>query len=478
MGALKPALVLLTLLALSACAPRDALLRYWGLTPPRLADFPSDFTPPVSAATGEPMPGFGGGGGAKPGIVPVIFVHGNTVSARFWQPARAQFLAAGYPPDALWAFGYGWDGVRQFDSNDLAVPSLERMVTAVTTYLERKTGAPVPQVDLVAHSLGVTLVRQWLLQTNGYHRVRSFVGIAGANEGVWTAGLDARGQNRIVAFELAPDGPWLAQLNRAGGAVGPTRYFMLYDGSGWGDVLFPKPREQAPALPGARNLAFNLEQNTHFDHLELARRPEPLAAVIDFLREAPKPDPEAAAPRVVQTGATVSAQPPGARLHCRDDARLPGRDDPAVDSLQLTPGAILTCFAYDPRSHRASPLSRHRLPAPRSAREPALTADPPPGRHAHPVRVTLSSEDPEAVILYTLNGGRPTTGSPRYTEPIFIAGPVRLTAAVWRADGSLSEPQVLDYAVSLERLEAESAWRRQFEADRPVLDRERRHKGR
>ena len=76
-----------SLALIAACAPREVILPKLGIEVPKLQDFPADFVAPVSNETGQPMGGFGGGGGGVQ-RTPVIFVHGNTVSAAFWLPAR------------------------------------------------------------------------------------------------------------------------------------------------------------------------------------------------------------------------------------------------------------------------------------------------------------------------------------------------------------------------------------------------------
>jgi hypothetical protein len=90
---LLPALIIAALLG--ACVPRETIYHALGGEAPRLRDFPADFTPPLSAETGEKVGGFGGDGGGL-SHTPVIFVHGNTVSANFWLPARRYFKQAGY----------------------------------------------------------------------------------------------------------------------------------------------------------------------------------------------------------------------------------------------------------------------------------------------------------------------------------------------------------------------------------------------
>ena len=455
----------LALLLLASCAPREWLLPKVGLEAPALRDFGPGFTPPLSSETGAPMAGFGGTGGGVT-RTPVIFVHGNTVSARYWLPDREHFMKAGYTGDELWAFGYGWDNVRYFDSGDLSVPSVDRMVTSVLEYLSTKTGRPVRQVDIVAHSLGVTTVRQWMKQTNSWHKVRNFIGACGANDGVWTSWPDARGQNRVVAFELHPRSPWLAQLNRGGETPGATRYMTLYDGTGWADVLFPPPYQHSSALDGARNVAWNVEQGTHYDHMELPRKPGPMDAMLEFLGEAPPAPADAEPPRLVRDGDLLRAEPREARVRCASDGNDPSRTMPGASEVRVQ-DTLLTCFAHDERSGLASPMARF-APARPGADAPTLSASPPAGAYEHPVRVKLVASDPQAVIVYSTAGRAPDSGAPLYRGPIYVAGPLTLTAAVLLPDGRTSEPLVLDYDVSLEYAQARHSLQRQFDPDVPA----------
>jgi hypothetical protein len=462
----------------TACAPREWLLPKLGMTLPRLHDFPADYTPPVSHQTGRPMPGFGGGGGGVT-RTPVIFVHGNTVSARFWLPAREYFLKAGYTPDELWALGYGWDNVRYFDSNDLSVVSLERIVNSVTAYLSEKSGRPIEQVDIIAHSLGVTLVRQWMLQTNNFHRVRNFIGVAGANQGVWTAWPDTRGQQRAVSWELYRGSPWLEQLNRPGETPGPVRYMTLYDGTGWGDVLFPKPSHHSSALEGAYNLAFNVEHGTWFDHLMLAREPPTMDAMIAFLRQAPEPLPQAQPPVLVREDDLLRADPPGAFVRCRDDGRYPDNATPPLGAVRLQGRGVYTCFAHDPRSHLSSPMARYRAREEYTpAAELAVSADPAGGVFEHAQFVRLESSDADAFIVYNTAGTPVNTGSPLYLGPIYVPGPLTLSAAAVTPAGHMSPALRVEFDISLEKVEAMHTLQRQFDPEVPVQYEGRRRVGR
>jgi predicted alpha/beta hydrolase family esterase len=457
----------------SSCAPREWLLPKVGLDPPALRDFGPGFTPPLSSETGAPMTGFGGTGGGV-SRTPVIFVHGNTVSARYWLPDREHFMKAGYTGDELWAFGYGWDNVRYFDSGDLSVPGVERMVTSVMDYLTRRTGQPVRQVDIVAHSLGVTTVRQWMKQTNSWHKVRNFIGACGANDGVWTAWPDARGQNRVVSFELRPGSPWLAQLNRHGETPGATRYMTLYDGTGWSDVLFPRPYENSSALDGAHNLAWNVEQGTHYDHMELPRKAGPMDAMLAFLRDAPQPAADAAPPRLVRDGDRLRAEPREARVRCASGGDYPTRATAGAAEVRLD-GALQTCFAHDERSGLSSPMARF---AASGAEAPTLSASPAAGVYENPVQVKLTASDPRAVIVYSTAGTVPDSGAPLYTAPVYVPGPLTLTAVAVLPDGRTSEPLVLEYDISLSLAQARHTLQRQFDPDVPVRHDGQRKAGR
>ncbi len=473
-----PAFAGMTAAALvAACAPREWLLPKAGIEPPALRDFPADFTPPVSSETGLPMPGFGGTGGGVQ-RTPLIFIHGNTVSARFWLPAREHFRKAGYTGDELWAFGYGWDNVRYFDSGDLSVPGVERIVSSVMDYLSKKTGRPVRQVDIVAHSLGVTLVRQWMAQTNSFHKVRSFIGACGANDGVWTAWPDSRGQNRVVSFELRPGSPWLSQLNRHGETPGATRTMTLFDGTGWADVLFPHPYERSGALEGAYNLAYNVEHGTHFGHMELPREPGPMDAMLEFLRAAPEPPSAAEPPQLVREGDVVRASPRGAQVHCATGGAYPTRATPGADAVTLRAPAVTTCFAHDAQTGLASAMGRFLARGAARDAPLSLQASVAPGAYPQPQSVKLTASEPDAMIVYSTAGAVPGPGSPLYAAPVYVPGPLTLTAIAIAPDGRTSEPLTLDYDISLEKIEAARTLQRQFDPAVPERYQGVRKKGR
>lgn len=157
--------------------------------------FPADFTAFEDASLGKPIIGFGAAGTVT--RTPVIFLHGNNdvPYATACSPTNgkiqglAQHLADnGWNTSELWGLGYQGDqcdlaadntrrsGIAH--TNQANVPDLRRFVRAVLAY----TGAR--QVDIVAHSLGVTLAREWMRQDEAESKVRRLVAIDGPNHGI------------------------------------------------------------------------------------------------------------------------------------------------------------------------------------------------------------------------------------------------------------------------------------------------------
>lgn len=177
-----------------------AVLVVFGLASPASAgdqvgtSFPPDFPVIKDASLGVPVIGFGAAGRVQ--RTPVIFLHGNndtpfpTACNPFgYIHAMAQFFADhGYAASELWGLGYQGNqcdliasptnrsgGAHSTVAN---IPDLRRFVQAVIDY----TGAR--QVDIVGHSLGVTLARAWMRTDDAFHLVRRLVAVDGPNHGI------------------------------------------------------------------------------------------------------------------------------------------------------------------------------------------------------------------------------------------------------------------------------------------------------
>ena len=157
-----------------------AALDYQGAS----SQFAGGFTP-----SNAPDGGFGGGS-CTAVKTPAVFIHGNGDEARNWDFPSSTGVASVY--DAFRAAGYNdceLFGVDWLSSSERATPQLNYHRPSKTDRVSdflwdvmAYTGAS--QVDVVAHSMGVSLSLEAIDQAGMWSSVRRFVGIAGGLRGL------------------------------------------------------------------------------------------------------------------------------------------------------------------------------------------------------------------------------------------------------------------------------------------------------
>ncbi|HLG79700.1 MAG TPA: hypothetical protein VKY22_01695 [Bradyrhizobium sp.] len=301
--------------------------------------FPDNFPVIGNFYLGKPAIGFGSAVGRVEHI-PVIFLHGNNDSPfpTSCNPfgrvqAFAQFfLDHGYHPSELWALGYQGDQCDLAQDNThrsgishttaVAVPMLRQFVRAVLDF----TGAK--RVDIVAHSLGVTVAREWMLEDDAFRKVRALVAIDGPNHGIIDCSpnpanfyqLQSGGgfiPSSAVCDEYGSDHTQLLTvLNAAGETPPPTRYLVIRNKPGTPDFVYNSlpdgallgvPAEdrdgnahdftESAGLAGARTI--DLSGQGQYDpilgsaHLGILNSPDSRSAALQFLTSFPgRPDQE------------------------------------------------------------------------------------------------------------------------------------------------------------------------------------------
>lgn len=179
----------------------------------------------------NPGVGFGGfgGGNCSATRTPVIFVHGNGDNASSWAQPPATVSGYGKPPrsvyDELKARGYSdceLFGITYLSAGEQAnaagnyhSPAKYEIIKSFINAVKAYTGKS--QVDIVAHSLGVSMTMATLKQHGLWGSVRKFVNIAGGIRGLHSCyatsygnatapGCGAQNPGNGSIFGLFPEG--------------------------------------------------------------------------------------------------------------------------------------------------------------------------------------------------------------------------------------------------------------------------------
>lgn len=199
---------------------------------PHFAQFLADNYPgrDFSALASGVDSGFGGKTSDQDTITkrPVVMIHGSTDRAigghsGGWTNVIQALLASGYSPAEVYALTWGdgqeSSGIRNNHRTDY-IDTVRDFVSAVQKY----TGTD--EVDIIAHSMGVTLARGAILGVRSQGRehsrslsgsIHTFISIAGANAGVGAC-LNPFSEfmptcSKINGFH--PESTYLAALNTA-----------------------------------------------------------------------------------------------------------------------------------------------------------------------------------------------------------------------------------------------------------------------
>ena len=260
-------------------APKDQPTGGNSLPPQAPSYLAGDFPTITDSRLGFPIGGIGGIRAHAPlHHTPIVFVHGNQADAQNWLAVMLQLQnLADYSMQEMYAISY--NGLGNFyagapparptqpdqdyftqnptgfangghgAADDDEVPDLCRFVEAVQAY----TGSR--HVDIVAHSLGVTVARKFMQDYPSLAKdVTAFVAVAGANHGTTVCrGVES---SYYGCNEISPGSPWLADLNKNDESPAPTKWMTVYNG-GAGDPFFDPPLDQSsPALHGAVNKTY------------------------------------------------------------------------------------------------------------------------------------------------------------------------------------------------------------------------------
>lgn len=243
--------------------------------------FPEDFPLQFDNLTGDTLSGWGGGKGEVTRL-PLVLFHGNGADASAWIGLGESLLDSGYVPAELWALSYlDFGGGDSSNSSWGNTSEVENFILAVLEY----TG--IEKVNVICHSLGVTVVRAWLKRYDRYGEVDHFIGIAGANHGVAFCSNDTIS---IICRELGhPESEFLSWLNEPDETPydDELHYMTIYEGTGI-DMFYPAAHtmndgsvadlRESPMLDGAYNF-----QLPGVGHSQLRNHPDAIEEMLHFM---------------------------------------------------------------------------------------------------------------------------------------------------------------------------------------------------
>lgn len=113
----------------------------------------------------------------------VVLVHGNTGQPSDFDSTRSELLARGYASNQIYRPSWGSKTCAACNDHDGSeeTPVKNALNSAIATSCTGK-------IDVIGHSMGVTLAAREIHRYGLASKVDAFVGIAGANRGLWTCG--------------------------------------------------------------------------------------------------------------------------------------------------------------------------------------------------------------------------------------------------------------------------------------------------
>lgn len=112
----------------------------------------------------------------------VVLVHGNTGTPSDWNNTYDLLIADGYNSNQIFRPAWGSSNASSNNhSGSEETPVRNSISNAINSSCTGK-------IDVIGHSMGVTLAAQQIIKLNKSNQVDAFVGVAGAYRGLWTCG--------------------------------------------------------------------------------------------------------------------------------------------------------------------------------------------------------------------------------------------------------------------------------------------------
>ncbi len=115
----------------------------------------------------------------------VVLVHGNSGSPSDWNNTYDELIAGGYSSSQIFTPSWGYSSAFYASYNNHSGFEETPVRNAINNAISQScTG----KIDVIGHSMGVTLAAKQIINENKVNKIDTFVGIAGAYRGLWTCG--------------------------------------------------------------------------------------------------------------------------------------------------------------------------------------------------------------------------------------------------------------------------------------------------
>jgi alpha-tubulin suppressor-like RCC1 family protein len=165
--------------------------------------------------------------------------------------------------------------------------------------------------------------------------------------------------------------------------------------------------------------------------------------LVDIRVAAPEMNPPGGAYPVSQT-VSLSTATAGATIRYTTGGTEPTTSSPAYSA----PFTVSTATTVKAKAFKAGYLDSPTTTGTYSFQVAAPTFSPAPGTYTAPLSVTLASVTAGADIRYTTDGSEPTSASPLYNAPVFIATSTTLKAKAFLAGWADSDTSTATYTIA------------------------------
>ncbi len=157
----------------------------------------------------------------------VVLVHGNTGSPSDWNNTKNKLTSSGYSTSDIYIPSWGTSSAANNDHNGSEeTPVRSAIQSAISNSCTGK-------IDVIGHSMGVTLAAQQIIKLGVSNKVDTFVGVAGAWRGLLTCGVYPSNvsTNTCGYYGLSVSSPFLNSIKNK------TIASKVYSIKSWADQI-------------------------------------------------------------------------------------------------------------------------------------------------------------------------------------------------------------------------------------------------